>query len=323
MATFSNNLGLTLIGNGEQAGQWGDTTNTNLGTLIEQAITGYITVSILDADYTLTNTPGASNQSLQMGLNIVSSVTLTATRNIIVPTGALLTPITKLYVIKNATSGGQSITVKYATGSGVTIPNGATNIVLCNGTNVVEAYSFGVPSGVITMWSGSIVSIPAGWFLCDGTNGTPNLRDRFIVGAGSTYSVGNTGGSANATLVSHSHTVSGSGSTGTAGSHGHGVNDPGHNHSVNDPGHSHTNTTGTQILSNGTAVFLSGYANNGTTNGAATGISLNGALTGISIAAAGDHTHSVSVTGSTSTDGASATNANLPPYYALAYIMKA
>lgn len=51
-----------------------------------------------------------------------------------------------------------------------------------------------VPAGGIIMWSGSIASIPSGYVLCDGTNGTPNLKDSFVVGAGNTYAVGNTGG---------------------------------------------------------------------------------------------------------------------------------
>jgi hypothetical protein len=319
MATFSNSLRLTLIGTGEQAGTWGDTTNTNLGSLIEQAITGYATINIPDATFTLSIGDGVSSDARSIALNISSTVTLTATQNVIVPTGS------RLYVIKNSTLGGRSIVVKTLSDAGVTIPNGSTNIVVCTGTSVVEAVTFpsSIPSGVITMWSGSIASIPSGWFLCNGANGTPDLRDRFLVGAGNTYAVAATGGSANATLVSHSHTVSASGTTAGGGAHGHGVSDPGHNHSVNDPGHSHTNTTGNQILSNGTAVFLSGYNNDGTTNGAATGISLNGSVTGVSVNAVGDHTHSVSVAGNTSTDGSSATNANLPPYYALAYIMKA
>ena len=65
----------------------------------------------------------------------------------------------------------------------------------------------GVPVGGIIMWSGATNNIPSGWALCDGNNGTPNLQDKFIVGAGSSYAVAATGGSADATLVSHSHTT--------------------------------------------------------------------------------------------------------------------
>ena len=310
-STYSNSLRLELIGDGEQAGTWGQTTNTNLGSLIEQAIAGYTTVSITDADYTLTASNGVTDQARSMALNITSSVTLTATRNVICPN------VSKLYVVKNATTGGQSIVVKTSAGTGITIANGATNIILCNGTNVVEAYSYGVPSGVITMWSGSIASIPLGWFLCNGSNGTPDLRDRFIVGAGSTYAVGGTGGSADATLVSHAHTVTASGTSGAAGSHSHSVNDPGHAHSYQQA----VSSGNQKPASGGTAPFDNSSTQS--TTAATTGITINGNGTGISINGVGDHTHSLSVSGSTSTDGSSATNANLPPYYALAYIMKA
>ena len=72
----------------------------------------------------------------------------------------------------------------------------------------------GMPAGVIVMWSGAIGSIPAGWALCDGTNGTPDLRDRFVVGAGSTYAVAATGGEATHTLTidempAHTHNYEG------------------------------------------------------------------------------------------------------------------
>ena len=175
---------------------------------------------------------------------------------------------------------------------------------------IAQTYAARLPAGIICMWSGSTASIPSGWFLCNGSNGTPNLQDRFVIGAGSGYAVAATGGSANATLVSHSHTVSASGTTAGAGSH---------SHSINDPTHAHGNVIS---ASGGTFVDLvdfdppggSSITYPGTTNASATGITINGV---------GDHTHTVSVSGSTSADGSSATNANLPPYYALAYIMKA
>ena len=136
-------------------------------------------------------------------------------------------------------------------------------------------------SGMIMLWSGAIGSIPSGWYLCDGTNGTPNLTNRFIVGAGSTYSVGGTGGSADSIVVSHTHTAT--------------VTDPGHTHSI-----------GTAIFSTNTS-STSGYAGYPDSNSSRPQ-SVVSASTGISVTNA--------------STGASGTNANLPPYYALAYIMK-
>lgn len=161
-----------------------------------------------------------------------------------------------------------------------------------------------VPSGFIGMWSGSIASIPSGWYLCDGTNGTPNLRDRFIVGAGNTYAVGNIGGAASVALTEaqipgHTHTITAS--TGTAGNHTHSVYDPGHAHTYTSVGGSGTIAGGFGIGAVAAASSVSG--------------------TGIGIYAAGDHTHTISATaGST---GGGLGHENRPPYYALAYIMKA
>jgi microcystin-dependent protein len=138
-----------------------------------------------------------------------------------------------------------------------------------------------IPSGVILMWSGSIATIPAGWVLCDGSNSTPDLRNRFIVGAGSTYSVAGTGGSADAIVVSHTHT----GTTGAMNSNAT---------------HSHT------------------YLGVSNPSGSGVGERMSVAVTRTTDAANIDHTHNFT-TGST---GSSGTNANLPPYYALAYIMK-
>ena len=95
----------------------------------------------------------------------------------------------------------------------------ATGSITSASTNII-------PTGIIVMWSGSVSNVPAGWVLCNGANGTPNLMDRFIVGAGSTYTPGATGGTTSVTLAvgnlpSHTHTIQ---------PHNHGVSDPGHTH---------------------------------------------------------------------------------------------
>jgi microcystin-dependent protein len=138
-------------------------------------------------------------------------------------------------------------------------------------------------AGMIMMWSGSIASIPSGWLLCNGSSGTPDLRNRFVVGAGSTYSVGGTGGSADAIVVSHTHSASSSSS-------------------VSDPSHSH-----------------------GIGGGGSGGIAFSGGTVGTTDKSTANATTGISVSTSTSigSTGSSGTNANLPPYYALAYIMKA
>ena len=152
-----------------------------------------------------------------------------------------------------------------------------------------------VPTGGIIIWSGAQNAVPTGWVLCNGANSTPDLRDRFVVGAGSTYAVNNTGGSANAVVVSHTHTTS------SAGSHGHGVTDPGHTHNYT----RHTNNTCGGGDSCGQSAWWGGTTGNVTAS-----------VTGISINSGGAHSHSVN------SSGESGTNKNLPPYYALCYIMK-
>jgi len=213
-------------------------------------------------------------------------------------------------------------------GTGVTSSTGSGSVVLSasptfTGTPLAPTAAYGtsttqlattafvqasLPSGVIVMWSGSIASIPGGWLLCNGSSGTPDLRDRFIVGAGSTYGVAATGGSANATLVSHNHTATSSSSfTGSAlGTHSHSITDPGHTHSQGAYGSIGSGIPGTTVI----------YG---------TGTAITSAVTGVSVvaASAGTPAGSVSTSTSISTEGSSATNANLPPYYALAYIMKA
>jgi len=156
------------------------------------------------------------------------------------------------------------------------------------------------PSGVIVLWSGSIGSIPAGWYLCNGNNGTPDLRDRFVVGAGSTYSVDATGGSANAIVVSHTHTFT----TVTGGDHSHLIVAD-----VNLSGTGGVGWTGGSYIAQTASVGNNLYSLTGT----------NTTPTVASTKTDGAHQH----TGTTDSSGNSATNANLPPYYALCYIMKA
>jgi hypothetical protein len=145
-----------------------------------------------------------------------------------------------------------------------------------------------VPSGCILLWSGSIGSIPAGFVLCNGLNSTPDLRDRFIVGAGSSYAVDATGGSANAIVVSHTHAAT---STTT----------------LTDPGHTHTLLSKNEATAGGGQVPKYSGVGSITNNEA-----IQSTTTGITV--------STSTTNATA--GTSGTNANLPPYYALCYIMK-
>ena len=343
-SSYTTSLKIQEIGNGEQSGVWGSTTNTNW-TLIEQAVAGVQTITMSNSNYTLTNLNGVSDEARNMVL--VVQGTNSNIYQVIIPANQ-----PKMYVVSNQTAGSYAITIG-TTGVGgtlISIPNGVTAQVYTDGTNTYSAQTGsagnflvngnlsvtgnqvdvgnmsvggtfgvtgattlstgsisgimtaptaaagtnttqiattafalanGIPSGAIILWSGSIASIPSGWLLCNGASGTPDLRDRLVVGAGSTYAVGATGGSADATLVSHSHTATSS---------------------VSDPGHQHTY----QLSSDGTSAV------NAAQNGSPV---LGNGTTGTS-------TTGISVSTSINTVGSSATNANLPPYYALAYIMK-
>lgn len=399
MASTYSPLKIELIGTGEQAGTWGTTTNTNLGTALEEAITGRVTATFpSDATYTLPYLDSNGSQIFRnLVLNVVSSGNLSVTRDLIIPA------IEKQYFIENNTSGGQSIRVKTAAGTGVTIPNGkianifcngtdtrladdfvnitggaidgvaigastastgafttlsattlsattfsatnasltnalpvgsggtgvqtltANNVLLGNGTSAIQGVAPGTSgnlltsngttwtsaapptsfiTGMILMWSGAIATIPSGWALCNGLNGTPDLRDRFIIGASQdssgtartnvTGSLTQTGGTKDAIVVSHTHTAT----TSSAGSHTHRV-------ALASDGGSplSTLTSDNYVARNGSDYNLQGVA-----TGSSVGIS----------GTSGTHTHPVTV----DTAGSSGTNQNLPPYYALAFIMK-
>ena len=160
----------------------------------------------------------------------------------------------------------------------------AGQVLLSRGAGLSPQWGASFVTGMIMMWSGTIATIPSGWALCDGTGGTPDLRNRFIIGANAddagvaktsvTGSATQTGGSKDAVNVSHTHTAT-----------------------VTDPGHLHSGGA-TPYVNVGSGVF------------ATTPIVANTA------------TATTGITVGISTEGTSGTNANLPPYYALAFIMK-
>jgi microcystin-dependent protein len=362
-SSYSPSLKIELIGNGDQSGTWGTTTNNNLGTILEQAITGVQTITMVNADYVLTSFNGVSDEARNAVL--VATGTNSAIRQIICPL------VEKLYVIYNNTSGGFAITIGGNTGSIVTIPNGVTAQVYCDGTNffssqtgsagnftvngalsvagtttltgattlsstlaVTGATTFtgipsgptaaagtnttqlattafvlanGVPTGGLVMWPTG--TAPNGFLLCTGTAvsrttyaalfaivGTtfgagdgsttfnlPNYTNRMPYGT----TVGTTGGTADAVVVSHNHTFSGN----ALGTHDH-------------------STTFNQTSKSGNATpFM--------ISNPSIGENLNGqvALTTSSVSAG-------TPSGSISTEGVSGTNANLPPYLGINFIIK-
>jgi hypothetical protein len=268
-STYSPLLGIELIGIGDQNNTWGTTTNTNLGTLLEQAIAGTTTIDVTSGDVTLTTFNGASNQARCAAIKVTG--TPGVARNIIAPAKS------HIYVISNGSD--SVVTIKTSTSTGIAVPvdntylvyfdptigivdfklvgkasataNTANTLVLRDATGnfaagtitaaltgnvagtltgviastttattqavadnstLVATTAFVrsiIPAGVIMLWSGAVGAIPTGWLLCNGTSGTPDLRDRFVVGAGATYAVGVAGGTADAIVVNHTHTFTG------------------------------------------------------------------------------------------------------------------
>lgn len=127
-SSYSPLLRIELQASGENDTTWGDKTNDNFEDVIERAIAGAAAIGMSDAEYTLTANSGAPDEAKNMMLLVTGA--LTAARNIIVPT------LTKLYVVRNATTGGFGIVIKTAAGTGATVVNGESAIVYCDGTNV-------------------------------------------------------------------------------------------------------------------------------------------------------------------------------------------
>jgi len=315
-STYSTNLRTELIGNGDQAGTWGNTTNGTLGSILEQAIAGvsggpyvggtYPAVNFpTDADITLTANNGAVDQSRSAVLVITSSGSLTATRNVIAPASA-----SKVYIIKNATSGGQSIQIKYATGTGVTVGSGQTMAVYGDGTNFYNAET--ALTNLTVNGTTTLTGIATAPTPTVGDNTTKIATTAFVQGnttsaVQAAYPVGsiymNASNATNpATLLGFGTWVAlgagqmllGNGGGYTAGSTGGSAtttlstaNLPSHSHSVTDPGHTHTSNAITDIIvSNGIPDGVSGstYAlRTATINSAFTGITVGNTGSGTAV----------------------------------------
>jgi microcystin-dependent protein len=361
-SSYSPSLKIELIGNGDQSGTWGTTTNNNLGTILEQAITGVQSIVMVNADYTLTSFNGVSDEARNAVLVVTG--TNSAIRQIICPL------VEKLYVIYNNTTGGYAITIGGVTGTAVTIPNGTTAQVYCDGTNFFSSQTGsagnfningnlivagttaltgaltgttgvfsgaissvsptftgtptaptasvgnsstqiattafvqanGSPTGVINMWGTG--TAPTGWLLCAGAAVSRTTYAALFAVVGTTFGVGDgsttfnlpnytnrmpygttlaaTGGSADAVVVSHTHTATSV------------VSDPTHNHNSNANGAYNGGGAGAAM---GTTGNSPGYA----TTSASTGIT---------------------VATTNATAGVSGTNANLPPYLGINFIIK-
>jgi len=327
-STFSPSLRIELIGTGEKSGTWGVATNNNLGDLLEQAIVGSTTVNITAGNVTLTALNGVTDQSRSVVLFVTG--TPGVARNIVIPnvkknytvkntsdsTANIKTAAGVAFAVPSLSEayiycdGNDAITGRVITDGANTIlsnptpynspaftgiPTAPTAPIATNNTQIATtAFVRSIlPAGVIMMWSGSIASIPAGWLLCDGTGGTPDLRDRFIVGAGSTYAVGDTGGANSVTLTeaqmpSHIHT----GTTNNSDApHTHaftsGIQSADHTHSGTTAAvnidHTHTGTTGTESVGHT-------HTGSGTTSSTSIDHSHNGS--GTTSLESADHSHS-------------------------------
>jgi microcystin-dependent protein len=345
-STYSTSLKIQLMGNGEDSGTWGSITNTNWN-LIEQAVSGVQTITMANANYTLTDLNGVSDEARNMV--IVATGTNSGIRQIIAP----LVP--KFYVVTNSTVGGYAITIGGSSGSVITVPNATTVQVYCDGTNFYSAQTSSagnfnvngnltvtgssniIPAGVIQMWAAA--AAPSGFLLCNGTAvsrttyatlfaviGTtfgagdgsttfnlPNYVNKFPYGG----TLGTTGGTADAIVVSHSHSASSG---------------------LQSADHQHFGTTGGQSADHNHGFAVGRYFE--PAYGAGEGIGLGnypvntsaavttGSVTG---ATSNDHNHNFSTGGVSANHnhtitvdaaGSSGTNANLPPYLGINFIIK-
>jgi microcystin-dependent protein len=356
-STYSPSLRLELIGDGDQSGIWGQTTNNNLGGLLEQAVSGVVTITMLDATYTMSNYNGVVDEARNQVL--IVSGTNTAVRNIIAPL------VEKTYVVQNNTTGGYAIQIIGSSGLGVTIPNGIAAYVYCDGTNFYNAISGSVgnytvngnlsvtgttaltgalsgstaafsgaissvsptftgvptaptatagtnttqiattafvqangsPTGVINMWGTG--TAPTGWLLCAGAAVNRTTYAALFAVIGTTFGVGD--GSTTFNLPNYTNrmpygtTLAATGGSADAITVAHT-----HTATSTDSGHTHGYTINT-LAGNNAAGSIPDYIRQGS------------ATTDSGVA---------NITTTVNSTGSSGTNANLPPYLGINFIIK-
>jgi hypothetical protein len=216
MASTYSSLKIELIGTGEQAGAWGATTNTNLGTAIEQAITGSVSVAFASADVTLTLTDtNVAQNARALRLDLVG--TSGGARNLFVPA------IAKQYIVNNGLA--DTVTIKNATGTGIAIPSGRTMVVFNNATNVVDVTTYATSltlGAALPVSSGGTgqTSYTDGQLLIGNTTGNTLAKSTLTAGSGISITNGSgsitiaaTGGGGTVTSVTASAPLASSGGT--------------------------------------------------------------------------------------------------------------
>lgn len=211
-STYSTNLKIELMTTGENSGTWGDVTNTNLGTAMEQAVVGYGNPDYAsDANLTISITNSNASQAARaLVLNVTSTFgSLTATRELVVPT------IQKQYIVQNNTAGGQSITVKTSAGTGITVPNGRKAHLYVDGTNVIQMFDFvDINGGAIDGTTIGASSASTGAFTTLNASGATTLDGNVTLGNASGDTVTVTGTiSSNLLFTDNTYDIGASGAT--------------------------------------------------------------------------------------------------------------
>lgn len=335
-SSYSPDLRIELIGTGDQAGVWGNTTNTNLGTLMENAVAGYTSVSIIASPQALTANDGALDEARFAALALTT--TTGANFTVCIP------PNSKLYTFYNASAYTATIsnsTVKngivLSGGTTVAIPTLKTMSVWSDGTNVAQQTNnlisptmSGTPTAPTAAFGTNTTQLataafvqaalqalyPVGCVYTSTSATNPGTTfgfgtwvafaaGRVMVGVGGAFTAGATGGSADAITVAHTHTF-GATTAGQSADHVHSGttgamnSNTAHTHGVRSYAGLSADSAGIDSGTGGTAGSQTASTNIDHTHSFTTG--------GVSA----NHTHTVS--GTTDNAGASGTNANLQPY---------